>query len=109
MEKRAFIDTLKELTEKENILAVGKEINELRTQFEDYLIEATRQYQIAELEAKDRNETFSQEDWITPLKEEFYEILSPYKEKRKAIVTAKREEQEENLKKKKGLITQLRN
>ena len=108
MEKREFIDALKELTEKENVLGAGREVNELRTQFEDYLIEATRQFQIAELEAKDRNEEFTQEDWITPLKEEFYEVFSPYKEKRKAIIDAKRDEQEENLKKKRALITQLK-
>lgn len=108
MEKREFIDALKELTEKEDVLSVGREINELRTQFEDYLIEATRQFQIAELEAKDKNEEFTETDWITPLKEEFYEVFSPYKEKRKAIIEAKREAQEENLKKKRGLINQLK-
>src|SRR5690554_149744 len=94
MEKREFIDALKELTEKEDVLGAGREVNELRSQFEDYLIEATRQFQIAELEAKDKNEEFTQEDWMTPLKEEFYEVLSPYKEKRKALVAAKREAQE---------------
>jgi predicted DNA-binding protein YlxM (UPF0122 family) len=108
MEKREFIEALKELTEKEDVLGVGREINELRTQFEDYLIEATRQYQIAELEAKDKNEEFTETDWITPLKEEFYAVFSPYKEKRKAIIDAKRIEQEENLKQKRGLITQLK-
>jgi len=108
MEKREFIDVLKELTEQENVLGVGREVNELRKQFEDYLIEATRQFQIAELEAKDRNEEFTEEDWITPLKEEFYAIYSPYKEKRKAVSDAKRAEQEENLKKKRGLIAQLK-
>ena len=107
MEKREFIDALKELTEKENILKSGREVNELRTQFEDYLIEATRQFQIAELEAKDRNEEFTQEEWMTPLKEEFYEIFSPYKEKRKAVIEAKRGEEDENLKKKRALISQL--
>jgi len=108
MEKREFIDALKELTEKDDVLAVGREVNELRTQFEDYLIEATRQFQIAELEAKDKNEEFTQEDWITPLKEEFYEVFSPYKEKRKALIEAKRDEEEENLKKKRALINQLK-
>src|SRR5690554_2810300 len=71
MEKREFIDVLKELTEQENVLGVGREVNELRTQFEDYLIEATRQFQIAELEAKDRNEEFTEEDWILHSKKNF--------------------------------------
>jgi predicted DNA-binding protein YlxM (UPF0122 family) len=107
MEKREFIDALKELTEKENVLSSGREVNELRGQFEDYLIEATRQFQIAELEAKDKNEEFTQEEWMVPLKEEFYEIFSPYKEKRKATIEAKRAEEDENLKKKRALINQL--
>src|SRR5690554_3942015 len=108
MENREFIEALKTLVEKEDVLSTGKEVNALRTEFEDYLIEATRQFQIAELEAKDREEEFTQEDWITPLKEEFYAIYSPYKEKRKAVIDAKREEEEENLKKKRGLIAQLK-
>ncbi|RFC55716.1 DUF349 domain-containing protein [Brumimicrobium aurantiacum] len=107
MEKREFIEALKELTEKENVLSTGREVNELRTQFEDYLIEATRQFQIAELEAKDKGEEFTEQDWMTPLKEEFYEIFSPYKEKRKAVIDAKRSEEEENLRKKRALINQL--
>ena len=107
MEKREFIDALRALTEKENILSTGREVNELRGQFEDYLIEATRQFQIAELEAKDRNDEFTQEEWMIPLKEEFYEIFSPYKEKRKVVIDAKRLDEEENLKKKRALINQL--
>src|SRR5690554_3135854 len=107
MEKREFIDALKELTEKEDVLGAGREVNELRSQFEDYLIEATRQFQIAELEAKDKNEEFTQEDWMTPLKEEFYEIFSPYKEKRKSIIDEKRRTEDENLAKKRALINQL--
>lgn len=109
MEKRAFIDALKELTANENILAVGKEVNALRTQFEDYLLEATRQHQIAELDAKEKGEELTNEDWITPLKEEFYAIFSPYQEKRKALIVARYAEQEENLRKKQQLITQLKN
>lgn len=107
MEKRDFIEALKELAEKEDVLSVGREVNELRTQFEDYILESTRQFQIAQLEAKDKNEEFTQEDWMTPLKEEFYEIFSPYKEKRKSIIDEKRQTEDENLAKKRALINQL--
>ncbi|PKR79743.1 hypothetical protein CW751_13540 [Brumimicrobium salinarum] len=108
MEKKEFIDALNALVTKEDLLSVGREVKELRTQFEDYLIEATRQFQIAELEAKDKGEEFTQEDWMTPLKEEFYAIYSPFAEKRKTIIAAKRAEEDENLKKKRALINQLK-
>lgn len=108
MEKMEFINVLKELTEKEDTVMNGREVNELRSKFEDYILEETRLYQIAELEAKDNNETFTEEDWITPLKESFYEIFTPYKIKRKEIRDAKIKVQEENLKEKRILISQLK-
>lgn len=108
MEKIEFINALKELTEKEDVLAQGKAVNELRTKFEDYILEETRLYQIAELEAKDNNEEFTQEDWITPLKEQFYEIYKPYKNKRTEIIKAQKKEEEENLKQKRILIARLK-
>ena len=108
MEKKEFIDALNALTEKEGFSVTGKEISALRIQFEDYLLEATRQYQIAELKAKDEGEAFDEEDWMTSLKEEFYSIYGPFKEKQKALKAAIRNEEEENLKKKRVLINQLK-
>ncbi len=108
MEKRAFIEALEELTNQEDIIQAGREINELRTDFEDYILEETRKYQVAELKAKDEEKPFEEEDWMTPLKEEFYSIYSPYKEKRKALIESIKKEEEENLKKKRSLINQLK-
>ncbi|MEX1191713.1 MAG: DUF349 domain-containing protein [Brumimicrobium sp.] len=108
MEKRAFIDALTALTEQEDIINTGREVNELRVQFEDYLLEATRKFQISQLEAEEKGETFEEEDWMTPLKEEFYNIYNPFKEKRKALIEAKKAEESENLKKKKALISKLK-
>jgi hypothetical protein len=69
MEKRAFIEALEALVNQDDLLQVGREVNQLRTDFEDYILEAERQYQVAELKAKDEGEPFEEEDWMTPLKE----------------------------------------
>ena len=108
MEKRAFIEALQELTQQEDIIQAGREVNQLRTDFEDYTLEATRQFQVAELKAKEAGEEFTEEDWITPLKEEFYAIYGPFKEKRKALIETIKKEEEENLKQKRSLINQLK-
>lgn len=108
MEKRGFIDALKELVERDDALSVIREVNELRTQFEDYLIEEERLFQIAEIEAKEKNEPFSEVDWTPLLKEEFYNIYSPYKEKQKALKEVRRKTQLENLQKKRALISEFK-
>ncbi|PHR50034.1 MAG: hypothetical protein COA32_02560 [Fluviicola sp.] len=108
MEKKAFIEALTALTEQEDVINAGREVNELRSQFEDYLLEETRKYQVAQLEAQEKEEAFEEEDWMTPLKEEFYTIYIPFKEKRKALIETKKEAENENLKKKKALISKLK-
>tara|TARA_B100000508_G_scaffold140085_2_gene140044 strand:+ start:59884 stop:61587 length:1704 start_codon:yes stop_codon:yes gene_type:complete len=108
MEKKEFIEALTELTDQEDIIQAGRKVNELRTAFEDYILEETRKYQVAELKAKEDNAEFNEEDWITPLKEEFYSIYGPFKEKRKELIDSIRKEEEENLRKKRSLINQLK-
>ncbi len=108
MEKRAFIEELKTLTQREDIIQAGRDVNQLRADFEDYLLEATRQFQAAQLKAEEAGEPFDEEDWILPLKEEFYSIYAPFKEKRKAHITAIKAEEDENLRKKRSLINQLK-
>lgn len=108
MEKEEFINALKELVATEDALAVNREVTELRKDFEDYLLEAERQFQIAELTAAEKGEPFSDENWMLPLKEKFYAIYTEYKEKYKAIAETKRREEEENLKQKRVLIHQLK-
>lgn len=108
MEKKAFIEALTALTEQEDVINAGREVNELRSQFEDYLLEETRKYQVAQLKAQENEEAFEEEDWMTPLKEEFYAVYIPFKEKRKELIEAKKETENENLKKKKALISKLK-
>lgn len=108
MEKKEFIEALTALVGQEDLIQAGREVNELRTAFEDYILEETRKYQVAELKAKEEGQEFNEEDWITPLKEEFYSIYGPFKEKRKELIDSIHKEEEENLRKKRSLINQLK-
>jgi len=108
MEKGEFIEALSALVENEDALRVSKDVNDLKTQFDDYLIEANRQMQVAQLEAEEKGEEIKEEEWILPLKEEFYTIYNAYNEKRKSLRQAKKIELEENLRAKRTLIARLK-
>ena len=107
MEKKEFIDRLKELTVNEDVFAVSRAINELRGQFEDFCIEQDRLKQVALLEAQERGETVDFTNEPDPLKEEFYIVFSEYKERRNKLSSEKKLEEESNLRKKKSLIDRL--
>lgn len=108
MEKGEFIEALSALVENEDALRVSKDVNDLKTQFDDYLIEANRQMQVAQLEAEEKGEEIKEEEWILPLKEEFHTIYNAYNEKRKSLRQAKKIELEENLRAKRTLIARLK-
>ncbi len=109
MEKMAFLDELKALVTNEDVLSVSRDVNELRTRFDDYVLEEERKKQVAVLEAKANGEEVEFEKEDDPIREEFYEIYSVYKEKRNSAVATKNAEQTECLRQKKALIAKLRN
>lgn len=106
MEKNTFIEELQTLVQNEDVLAVSRDVNELKTRFEDYILEEERKDQVAMLDAQERGETYEPMD-LKPLKDEFYEIYNVYKEKRKQLVEAKNKEEEENLRRKKFIIAKM--
>ena len=108
MEKQAFIDELKDLSSREDLLSVSREINDLKTRFGDFIIEEERKDQVAKLEAQERGEEVSFEKEADPLKDEFYAIYSEFKEKRKALIDEKNAAESKNLSAKKALIVQLK-
>ena len=108
MEKQDFIQRLKALCSSEDLLLVSREVSELRSQFEDFLLEEERKQQVALLEAQEQGEEVVFEKQDDPIKKEFYEIYSEYKEKRTALSTAKKIQEEANLRQKKNLIERLR-
>jgi hypothetical protein len=108
MAKMAFLDELKMLTANENALSVSRDVNELRTRFEDYVLEDERKKQVAVLEAKANGENVEFEREDDPIKDEFYTVFSEYKERRSAAVAVKNASQAESLRQKKSLIARLR-
>lgn len=106
MEKNTFIEELQTLVQNEDVLAVSRDVNELKTRFEDYILEEERKDQVAMLDAQERGEAYEPID-LKPLKDEFYEIYNVYKEKRKQLVEAKNKEEEENLRRKKFIIAKM--
>jgi len=108
MEKMAFLDELKTLTANENVLSVSRDVNELRTRFDDYVLEEERKKQVAVLEAKANGESVEYDREEDPIRNEFYEIYTVFKEKRTVAIDEKNTQQAESLRQKKALISRLK-
>lgn len=108
MEKIEFIEKLKALTATEDVLSVSRDVNELKGRFEDFMIEEERLRQVAFLEAQEKGETAEYEKLPDPLKDEFYQVYSEYREKKAAVSTAQKLEQEAHLRLRKNLIERLK-
>ena len=108
MEKITFLNELKGLVENQDVMAVSRDVNELRTSFEDFLLEEDRKKQVAVLEARERGEQAEFEQEIDPIRNEFFEIYSAYKAKRSEAIAEKKAIQNECLKQKRALISRLK-
>lgn len=108
MESTAFLEELKGLTSREDLISAGREVNELSTRFEDYVIEEERKLQIAQMDATEKGEEIPENLELVNLKKAFKEELMGFRAKRKTLLEAKNAEETTNLSKKKVLITQLR-
>jgi hypothetical protein len=108
MEKMAFLDELKTLTANENILSVSRDVNELRTRFDDYVLEEERKKQVAVLDAKANGESVEYEREEDPIRDEFYVVYTEYKDKRTQAVAEKNALQADCLRQKKALISRLK-
>lgn len=106
MEAIDFIEKLKELTQQEDIILAGRDVNELRSKYEDYVLEEERKQQVAELEAQDRGEQ-APENNLDLKKDEFYQIFDAFRNKRKEAIDAKNKIESENLALKRSLIKRL--
>ena len=54
MEHNTFLEDLKTLVQNEDVLAVSREVSELKNRFEDFMLEEERKDQIAALDAQDK-------------------------------------------------------
>lgn len=107
MEKVALLESLKTLSQQEDVLSVAREVSELRSRFEDVVIEEDRQFQIKQLEAQERGETLEEqpEDLI---RNEFYSLYGEFREKRNTAQRERKETEEANLRRKRSLIDRLK-
>lgn len=107
MEKIALLDTLKTLSQQEDVLSVAREVSELRSRFEDVVLEEDRQFQIKQLEAQEKGETVEEqpEDLI---RQEFYSLYGEFREKRNTAQRERKETEEANLRRKRSLIDRLK-
>ncbi|MEJ6777054.1 MAG: DUF349 domain-containing protein [Crocinitomicaceae bacterium] len=114
MENIDFLEKMKGLTASENLLAVGRDVNELRAKFEDHLLEAERKIQVAQLENHENPEAHnlaaleSSLVELMMLKDSFYAVYGSYKEKRKVVIEERNALESKNLSEKKALISRLR-
>ncbi len=102
-----FITQLQGYLEQEDLLSVGRDVNELRSKFDDYVLEEERKLQVSQLEAEEKGEPVPEAEGDFG-KEAFYEVYDQFKAKRKAQVDARNEVESKNLASKRALISQLR-
>lgn len=107
MERADYIAKLKELTGHEDALAVSREINALKSKFDDYVLEEERKLQVSQLEAEEKGEAIPEAEGDYG-KEEFNVIFDVYKERRKAVIDERNAMESKNLQEKQRLINRLK-
>ena len=107
IEFQPFIEKISALTMAEDLIVLGKEAAEIRSHFEDFLLEQERLQQVAKMEAAERGEEIPAIDFESP-KESFYLEYKKFQEIRKQQVALKTTLEAENLKLKKSLIVSLK-
>ena len=107
MENMDFVAKMEELSAQEDVLAVSREVNELRGKFEDYVLEEERKFQVAQLEAQERGEPIPEPESDYG-KESFYMVYDSYKTRKKEAIDARNAIETENLRLKKELIDRLK-
>ncbi len=111
MESLNFTDQLKAFAGNEDLLAVSRDVNDLRSKFDDYVLEEERKMQVKELEAEEAGETVNLDDRKAELlkeKDAFYEVYQFFKEAKKNALEERNAVETKNLGEKTALIKQLR-
>jgi hypothetical protein len=106
MEINPFVSKLQTLIDQEDLLNLGREAQDLKTRFDDFILEEERKDQVNALNAAESGEVYENLDF-SPLKQAFYELYDAFKTKRNQQKTLKEALEKENLKLKRSLITRL--
>jgi hypothetical protein len=107
IEFQPFIEKITALTMAEDLIVLGKEASDIRSHFEDFLLEQERLHQVAKMEASERGDVIPDIDFEST-KESFYLEYKKFQEIRKQQVALKTTLEAENLKLKKSLIVSLK-
>jgi len=107
MENSNFQEQLENLVKSEDLIVIGREVNGLKVQFDDFIIEAERIQQVNQLEAQERGEVYEPIDYKIQ-KESFYIVYKAFQESRKKQIELKSALENENLKQKRILISRLK-
>ncbi|MFY7668715.1 MAG: DUF349 domain-containing protein [Crocinitomicaceae bacterium] len=107
MENLNFQEQLENLVKSEDLISIGREVNALKVQFEDFILEAERVQQVNQLEAQERGETYEQIDYKSH-KETFYSVYKAFQDSRKKQIEIKSALENENFKQKRALILRLK-
>jgi len=106
METNPFIQEITLLLQAEDLLNIGKEAQELKVKFDDFILEEERKEQVNQLNAAGSGEPHEAKDF-TELKDAFYVQYNALKTKRNEQKTLKEALEKENLRHKKSLIEKL--
>ena len=107
MENLNFQEQLENLVKSDDLITIGREVNALKVQFEDFILEAERVQQVNQLEAQERGENYEPIDYKIQ-KEAFYNIYKSFQESRKKQIEIKSALENENLRQKRALINRLK-
>ena len=105
--KNELIEKLSAKIGEDDLISNIREVNQLKVDFDDWLLKSEGSQQVEVLKAKDKGETIEQVDF-TIVKEQFYVLYGSYKENRKKQSELKNQLEEVNLKQKTDLITELK-
>ncbi|MFM7662300.1 MAG: DUF349 domain-containing protein [Bacteroidota bacterium] len=106
MEINPFISELNTLINQDDLINLGRDAQELKIRFEDFILEEERVDQVNSLNAADEGEIYEKQDFST-LKQAFYELYDAFKNKRNQQKLLRDTLEKENLKLKRSLISNL--
>ena len=105
--KNEFIEKLSSKVSEEDLISNIREVNQLRADFDDWLLKSESNQQVETLKAKDKGQEIEQVDFSV-FKEQFYTLYGTYKENRKKQIALKNDLEDANLKQKSALISELK-
>ena len=82
MEKLSFIDSIEKMLEQEDLISLGRDAQDLRGKFYDYILEQERVEQVKQLEAKEKGTEYTPVSFENE-KDAFKISFQNFQEKRK--------------------------